>query len=114
MTLTSARALRANLTDAEKKLWAHLRRKALGFRFRRQHPIGPYIVDFICLERRLIIEADGGQHNESQAMKDAIRTAWLNKRNYSVLRFWNNDILTNIEGVIEEIRSALDPDATKA
>ena len=114
MSLMKARALRANLTDAEKKLWSHLRRKALGYRFRRQHPIGPYIVDFICLEQRLIIEADGGQHNNTHAANDAKRTTWLNDRHYRVLRFWNNDILTNIDGVIETIRLALSPDADGA
>ena len=102
-----ARALRQNLTDAEKKLWSILRRDTLGHSFRRQHPIGKYIVDFVCLDRKLIIEADGGQHNEEQAAYDAARTAWLEERGYKVLRFWNNDILGNLEGVAEVIRLKL-------
>ncbi len=102
-----ARALRRNQTDAEKKLWSILRRDGLGHSFRRQHPIGPYIVDFVCLSRRLVIEADGGQHNEKQAAHDDARTTWLEARGYSVLRFWNNDILGNIEGVGDVIRRKL-------
>tara|TARA_R110000824_G_scaffold390760_11_gene587800 strand:- start:5538 stop:5882 length:345 start_codon:yes stop_codon:yes gene_type:complete len=102
-----ARALRRNLTDAERKLWYALRRDALGVNFRRQHPIGKYIVDFVCLDRKLIIEADGGQHAEEQAAHDAARTAWLEQQGYDVLRFWNNDILTNIEGVVDVIREKL-------
>jgi len=104
-----ARHLRRHQTDAEQKLWAHLRRNALGVSFRRQHPIGKYIVDFICLDRKLIIEADGGQHDEERAAHDAARTAWLEAQGYRVLRFWNNDILTNIEGVVEVIRAHLPP-----
>jgi BirA family biotin operon repressor/biotin-[acetyl-CoA-carboxylase] ligase len=103
-----ARALRRNLTDAERKLWHALRRDALGVNFRRQHPIGNYIVDFVCLDRKLVIEADGGQHAEAQAAHDAARTAWLEQQGYEVLRFWNTDILTNIEGVVDVIRSKLD------
>ena len=103
-----ARALRQNLTDAERKLWAALRRNALGVGFRRQHPIGPYIVDFVCLDRKLIVEADGGQHAEAQAAHDAERTSWLEARGYVVMRFWNDEILTNLEGVLEVIRLRLD------
>ena len=102
-----ARTLRRNLTDAERKLWHELRRDALGVNFRRQHAIGKYIVDFVCLDHKLIIEADGGQHAEEQAEHDAARTAWLESQGYEVLRFWNNDILTNIEGVLEVIRQKL-------
>lgn len=102
-----ARELRRNQTDAEKKLWSILRRDALGHSFRRQHPIGPYVVDFVCLSRGLVIEADGGQHHEEQAVYDAARTAWLEARGYNVLRFWSNDILGNIEGVCDVIRRKL-------
>jgi len=102
-----ARRLRRDQTDAEKKLWSHLRRNALGCSFRRQHPIGSYIVDFVCLELRLIVEADGGQHSELRAAHDVARTEWLEARGYKVLRFWNNDILANTDGVIEAIRIAL-------
>ncbi|MDR3498745.1 MAG: endonuclease domain-containing protein [Parvibaculum sp.] len=103
-----ARALRRNQTDAEKKLWSVLRRDQLGHSFRRQHPMGPYIVDFICLQARLVIEADGGQHSDDRAEHDAKRTAWLEARGYKVLRFWNSDILQNIEGVTEVIRISLE------
>ena len=102
-----ARALRRNQTEAEKKLWSALRRNALGHSFRRQHPIGSYIVDFVCLDAKLIVEADGGQHDEIRAEHDAARTAWLKERGYTVLRFWNNEILGNIDGVVESIRLAL-------
>ena len=102
-----ARRLRRNQTDAEARLWLRLRRNALGVSFRRQHPLDPYIVDFICLEARLVVEADGGQHSEERAEHDARRTAWLEERGYEVLRFWNNDILSNTDGVIEVIQRRL-------
>src|SRR3970282_1659849 len=102
-----ARELRSNLTDAETKLWQHLRRKQLvGHRFRRQVPLGHYIADFVCFEARLIIEVDGGQHGEQLAY-DSARTVWLESQNFRVIRFWNNDVLGNIEGVLESIRAAL-------
>lgn len=104
-----ARNLRQNQTEAEKKLWSRLRRDALGKNFRRQHPLGPYIVDFVCLELKLVIEADGGQHGEDAALHDQRRTAWLGARGYRVLRFWNNDILANIDGVVEVIRNEIAP-----
>jgi adenine-specific DNA-methyltransferase len=69
--------------------------------------LGPYIVDFVCLELKLVVEADGGQHSEETALRDQRRTAWLGERGYRVLRFWNNDILANIEGVIEVIRNEI-------
>jgi len=98
-----ARNLRANQTDAEKKLWSRLREKQLGgHKFRRQHPLDNYIVDFICLEKRLIIEADGGQHAD-QIEADVQRTAYLEACGHKVIRFWNNDILQNIDGVCEQI-----------
>lgn len=110
MSKERARALRQNQTDAERKLWFELRRNTLGPSFRRQHPIGNYIVDFVCLNLnlKLIIEADGGQHDEEQAAYDAARTAWLEARGYSVLRFWNNDILSNMEGVLEVVRMRIE------
>ncbi|RJO62642.1 MAG: endonuclease domain-containing protein [Dehalococcoidia bacterium] len=100
-----ARELRRNQTDAEKMLWNKLRAlRCQGGRFRRQHPIGDYIVDFCCLEAALIIELDGGHHNEdSAANEDEFRTAWLQKRGYIVLGFWNNDVLSNLDGVLMEI-----------
>ena len=79
-----------------------------GVKFRRQHPIGGYIVDFVSLHKKLIIEIDGGQHNEEQIKdKDEQRTRWLEGEGYRVLRFWNNDVLTNIEGVFMLIQEAL-------
>lgn len=101
-----ARALRQHMTDAERLLWHHLRAHRLcGQKFRRQHPIGPYIVDFVHFGARLIIEADGGQHNGST--DDAVRDAWLKRQGFTVLRFWNDEILLNIEAVLEAILDAL-------
>lgn len=100
-----ARKLRATLTDAERALWYHLRAKRFcNFKFRRQFPIGPYIVDFVCMDKRLVIECDGGQHFASRA--DRERDRWLIKKGYRVLRFWNPDVLQNIEGVLEVIVAA--------
>ena len=100
----TAKELRKNSTDAERLLWRHLRAKQLeGLKFRRQEQIGRFIVDFVCYEKSLIIEADGGQH-AVEAEKDEERTRWLNAQGYHVLRFWNREILTNIDGVLEVIR----------
>ena len=108
MSATRARELRRQLTDAERRLWNRLRRNQLdGHHFRRQRPIGPFIVDFVCMAKCLIVEVDGGQHAD-RAKEDASRTAYLEKKGYRVLRFWNNDVLVNAEGVLEVIRSALD------
>jgi very-short-patch-repair endonuclease len=98
----NARWLRRNSTDAERRLWAVLRdRRSAGFRFRRQYPIGPFIADFACTRHQLIIEADGGQHADSS--EDERRTAYLRSNGWCVLRFWNNDILQNTNGVVETI-----------
>src|SRR5262249_47224683 len=95
-----SRDLRSAQTDAEALLWRHLRSRQLGgHKFVRQEPIGRYICDLVCREKHLIVEADGGQHAESAA--DAARDQWLIARGYRVLRFWNNDILENIDGVLE-------------
>ncbi|MEX0644279.1 MAG: endonuclease domain-containing protein [Parvularculaceae bacterium] len=104
-----ARALRRNQTSAERMLWRMLRAKEeIGVRFRRQHPLGCYIVDFICLERSLIVEVDGGQHGDSPHQQyDRARDAWLESRGYLVLRFWNGEIYDAIDGVIVRIREAL-------
>jgi very-short-patch-repair endonuclease len=99
-------ALRQNATDAERRLWAVLRHRQLqGYKFRRQHAIGRFIVDFACTKHRLVIEADGGQHNGSIA--DDRRTALLERQGWRVLRFWNNDVLSNTEGVLDTILDAL-------
>ena len=101
-----ARTLRTTMTDAERRLWACLRnRRFVGYKFRRQHPLGPFIADFACIEHRLVIEADGGQHAESKS--DDRRTAWLEHRGWRVLRFWNNDILKNTDDVQEMILAVL-------
>jgi very-short-patch-repair endonuclease len=102
-----ARQLRKNLTDAERLLWRRLRLWQVdGFKFRRQQPLGNYIVDFVCLEKRLIIEVDGGQHAQ-QANYDTDRDAWLRNQDFVILRFWNNDVLNNIDGVMEVIAKNL-------
>jgi very-short-patch-repair endonuclease len=102
MLLDFARTMQAAPTDAEHQLWQHLRAERLpGFKFRRQQPMGNFIVDFVCLEVRLIVELDGGQHNG--AVSDVARDAWLTSQGFVVLRFWNNEIFENLEGVIERI-----------
>ena len=105
--LKRARTLRSHLTDAEQVLWRHLRMRQLGgCKFRRQRPIGPYIVDFVCLEKKLIVELDGGQHTE-QHRYDKSRDRWLNTQGYDVLRFWNDDVLMKVDDVREAIYHAL-------
>jgi len=106
MASRKARELRIVMTDAERRLWATLRgRRLRGYKFRRQHPVGPFILDFVCIEHRLVIEADGGQHSDNAT--DDHRTAWLSRRGWRVIRFWNNEILSNTEGVQEAILEAL-------
>jgi 2-isopropylmalate synthase len=97
-----ARAMRRQPTDAERKLWYALRdRRMQNVKFRRQASIGPYIADFLCVEHRLIVEADGGQHGEGT--RDGDRDAWLKKNGYKVLRFWNREIFLNRESVLATI-----------
>jgi len=101
-----ARRLRVNQTDAETVLWNRLRNRQIdGHKFARQVPIGGYICDFVCREKQIVIEVDGGQHAESAA--DAIRDRHLTSEGYRVLRFWNNDVLGNIDGVLLTIQSEL-------
>jgi len=103
-----ARRLRKNPTDAESRLWRHLRQKQLGgYRFRRQVPLGPYVADFVCQSEKLVVEVDGGQHAD-RTEDDARRSRWLITNGYRVLRFWNNDVLGNTEGVLETILRALE------
>jgi very-short-patch-repair endonuclease len=102
-----SRELRANATAAERKLWQHIRnRQLLGTRFNTQVPIGPHICDFAARTPRLIIELDGGQHASSESY-DSKRTSFLKDRGYRVLRFWNDDVLENLEGVLSAIADAL-------
>jgi very-short-patch-repair endonuclease len=101
-----ARQLRQAAMDAERRLWSALRdRRLSGYRFRRQYPIGRFIVDFACARHHLIVEADGGQHADSET--DRVRTAWLEEQGWRVLRFWNNDVLANTNGVVETILKEL-------
>jgi very-short-patch-repair endonuclease len=98
-----SKVLRKRPTDAERLLWRHLRnRERGGCKFKRQYPVGPYIVDFICLEKNLVIEVDGGQHAENEEM-DIQRSEYLNKMGYRVLRFWNNQVLVETEAVLNSI-----------
>jgi very-short-patch-repair endonuclease len=101
-----ARHLRQNETEAERRIWSRLRAHRFGgASIRRQVPIGPYVADFVCFDSRLVVEIDGGQHADSA--RDRKRDAWLQSQNFRVLRFWNNDGLSNLEGVLEQISQAL-------
>jgi very-short-patch-repair endonuclease len=108
-----ARELRRNMTDAEKHLWYSLRAHRMdGHKFRRQHALGQYIVDFVCLRSRLIIEVDGGGHGEeAREALDAQRTAYLEKLGFRVMRFWNTDVLTDLDTVTLTIYEALNGDS---
>ncbi len=108
-TKDNSRNLRKNMTDVEQMLWAKVRGRQLqGFHFRWQHPIGDYIIDFICLELKLIIELDGSQHQDQQQY-DMNRSQWLQTKGFELLRFWNSDILDNFDGVMQTIYSYLAP-----
>jgi very-short-patch-repair endonuclease len=109
MTSSRTRQLRCNQTEAERRLWSRLRdRQLAGYKFRRQVAFGPFIVDFICFDARLLIELDGGQHGECpQQLHDDERTAWLESQGYRMLRFWNNEVLENVDGVLTAIAEAL-------
>ncbi|MBK1670330.1 DNA methylase [Rhodovibrio sodomensis] len=108
-----AAELRRQPTEAERRLWQVLRARQLhGLKFRREHGLERYIVDFACPEARLIVELDGGQHAD-RAARDAARTQVLESKGYTVLRFWNNDVLENLEGVVEVIEAAVPARAPK-
>ncbi len=102
-----ARALRKNMTVEEQKLWKVLRQKNLGYKFRRQEVIGPYVVDFVCYEKKVVVEIDGGQHLNS--ILDERRDNWLNGEGFRVIRVWNHEVNGNIEGVVKKIMEELDP-----
>ncbi|MDR2195367.1 MAG: succinate dehydrogenase assembly factor 2 [Gallionellaceae bacterium] len=99
--LAFAKHLRQTMTDAERLLWCYLRRRHLGVKFKRQQPMGKYVVDFVCFESRIIVEVDGGQHLES--VSDERRDAWLRNQGFAVLRFWNNEVLQQTEAVLDKI-----------
>ena len=107
--LTLARKLRKELTDAEELLWLLLRnRQFCGLKFRRQHPIAPYVLDFYCDEERLGIELDGGQHNEpDKKQTDKERTAFLERKGIKIIRFWNNEVLQKTETVLEHLYNSI-------
>ena len=104
-TLLRAKRLRREMTESERKLWAALRARRAEAKWRKQQPIGRFVVDFFCPAAKLIVEVDGGQHCESET--DARRTLWLEGAGYRVVRFWNNEVLENLEGVVARIREAV-------
>ena len=107
MSIDRAKALRKNMTDAERRLWYRLRAHRFhGLKFKRQVPIGPFIADFANLRTKIVIEVDGGQHNESH--RDRIRDRLLSERGFRVLRFWNTDVLRSTEAVLETISDAVE------
>jgi len=98
----NARTLRIDMTDAERRLWSRLRSEQLGVKFRRQHPLGAYVLDFACLDPKLAIEVDGSQHLD-QASYDARRDQWLEAQGFQVLRFWSNDVMSQTDAVVSRI-----------
>ncbi|NNF09763.1 MAG: DUF559 domain-containing protein [Acidimicrobiia bacterium] len=106
LTRERARSLRKDMTAAELSLWQQLRGRKLGVRFHRQDPIGPFIADFVCRERHLVVEADGAPHERSE--HDVRRDEYLSRQGYRVLRFWNRDIAFHLEDVLATIRTALE------
>jgi len=102
------RALRNAPTDMESRLWQRLRQRQIeNCKFRRQHPFGDYILDFVCLERKVVVELDGGQHAKTSEY-DGKRSHYLEQAGYVVLRFWNNEVLENLEGVLEVIKASVE------
>ncbi|PIW27039.1 MAG: hypothetical protein COW30_11740 [Rhodospirillales bacterium CG15_BIG_FIL_POST_REV_8_21_14_020_66_15] len=105
---TLPRRLRKSMTDAERRLWQALRNRQLaGHKFRRQHPVSPYVADFACVERGLIVEVDGGQHSGREDA-DAVRTQAMRAQGFRILRGWNNEVMENLEGVLAVILQALE------
>jgi very-short-patch-repair endonuclease len=110
MPVSRARELRNNMTPVERRLWLRLRGlRERGYHFRRQAPFRAYYLDFVCFDRRIVVEVDGGQHNdERQAEHDAVRDAILARAEFTVLRFWNSSVMTDIDGVMDQIVLALE------
>jgi very-short-patch-repair endonuclease len=109
MSRERARKLRKNMTDAERALWLRIRRRQiLGYKFRRQQPLGKYILDFVCLESKLIVELDGGQH-AVQEEYDSRRSQWLTEQGFRVLRLWNHQVFKESDAVVQAIYNALLP-----
>ena len=109
-----ARQLRVDQTEAEKRLWYRLRNRQVGgAKFRRQAPIGRYIVDFVCFELKLVIELDGGQH-ASPTRYDERRTMWLKAQGFQIVRFWNNEVMENMDGVWQRIEEEISGRASVA
>jgi very-short-patch-repair endonuclease len=107
MSLIFARELRKSMTDAERKLWRGLRMRQMhGYKFRRQFQIGNFIVDFVCLDARVVVEVDGGQHAD-ETYGDAVRDEWLRSQNFRVLRYWNNQVLYELDAVLADVARAL-------
>ena len=104
---TVALKLRSKMTLAERRLWSKLRAKQLGVKFRRQEPVGNHVLDFVCFERKIIIEVDGGQHSGNE--KDKARDKFFRDQGYNILRFWNNEVMGNMSGVINKIEEAISP-----
>ena len=109
----NAKVLRSGMTDAERRLWSRLRYEQLGVKFRRQHPIGPYVLDFACLAPKLVIEIDGSQHLDQLAY-DGRRTAWLQSQGFEVLRFWANEVLSQTDASVSRIIQSLGLEAPAA
>ncbi|MDR3419175.1 MAG: endonuclease domain-containing protein [Nevskia sp.] len=104
-SVNRAKRLRKNPTQAELRLWYRLRaHRFQGLKFKRQKPVGPYVVDFVCFEYALVVEVDGGPHNEQRRDGDRIRDEWLSAQGFTVLRFWNHDVLSDTAAVLESIR----------
>ena len=102
----NAKTLRIGMTDAERRLWSRLRQEQLGVKFRRQHPLGTYVLDFVCLDAKLVVEVDGSQHLDQHAY-DERRSAWLARQGFTVLRFWANEVLSETDAVVISISQSL-------
>jgi very-short-patch-repair endonuclease len=107
MVTLRVKQLRTNMTDAERRLWRVLWARSLGSKFRRQVPLGPYVVDFVCFQSKVIVELDGSQHADSKS--DMVRDQYFKDRGYRLLRFWNSDVMNNQDGILQRIVELTDP-----